>query len=362
MRTQWFTVMAGLWFTAVPDITQTPFYPDHTRLLVVRDGKGQERPVRSSAEWRLRRAHIMAHLQEVMGPLPGGERRAPLSVRVVEEVDAPAYFRKRITYASEPGDRVPAWLLLPKGYPGKRPAMLCLHQTIAIGKDEPIGLGGKDNLHYAKELAERGYVVIVPDYPNFGEYRVDPYALGYVSASMKGVWNHMRAVDLLCSLPEVDQKRIGVIGRSLGGHNAIFAALFDTRLKAIVSSCGFTAFPHYYGGNIAGWSHSGYMPRLKAAYGLDLSKVPFDFPELIGALAPRAFFANAPTNDANFAVAGVKVCMDAAAEVYRLLGVPDRLEAAYPDAEHDFPFAQRREAYAFLDRCLNIKARQAPQQ
>ncbi len=311
--------------------------------------RGGEVPVTTPADWQVRRAHILAHLQEVMGPLPGGERRVPTAVEVVETIDGPKYVRKKITYAAEPGDRVPAWLLIPKGLTGKAPAMLCLHQTTAIGKDEPVGLGGKEDLRYAKELAERGYVAIAPDYPNFGEYRVDPYALGYASASMKGIWNHMRAVDVLTALPEVDADRIGVIGHSLGGHNAIFVALFDGRLKAVVSSCGFNAFPDYYGGNIAGWSHSGYMPRLRSRYGLDPAKVPFDFPELIAALAPRSVFVNAPTRDANFAVAGVRTCIDAAGPVYRLLGHPDRLRAAYPEAEHTFPPATRDASYQFID-------------
>jgi hypothetical protein len=48
-----------------------------------------------------------------------------------------------------------------------------------------------------------------------------------------------------------------------GGHNAIVTALFESRIKAIVSSCGFNAFPYYNQRDIAGWSHKGYMPRLK---------------------------------------------------------------------------------------------------
>ena len=81
-------------------------------------------------------------------------------------------------------------------------------------------------------------------------------------------------------------------------------------------------------------------------------KVPFDFPELIGALAPRAFFANSPLHDANFEVEGVRVAIDAARPVYQLLGVSDRLVADYPDAQHTFPQAVRERAYAFLDRQL----------
>jgi len=333
---------------------EAPRYADHTKLLVARNGDGVEQAVKTPADWQVRRAHILAHLQDVMGPLPGGERRVPLDMKVLATVDEPKYVRQKVSFASEPGDRVPAWLFVPKGETQgrKRPAMLCLHQTVAIGKDEPAGLGGKENLHYARELAERGYVTLAPDYPNFGDYKVDPYALGYASASMKGIWNHVRAVDLLAGLDGVDPKRIGVIGHSLGGHNSIFVALFDERLKAVVSSCGFNSFPQYYGGKIAGWSHKGYMPRLQAVYQIDLAKVPFDFPELIGALAPRAFFTNSPLRDDNFDAEGVRVCINSAKPVYDLLGASDRVKAIYPDAAHDFPPDARRQAYEFLDAIL----------
>jgi dienelactone hydrolase len=329
-----------------------PTYRDHTTLLVANDAQGREHKVRTPADWQVRRAHILAHVQRVMGALPQGERRVPLDLLVVSNEEQPAYTRRKISFAAEPGDRVTAWVLLPKGRAGKRPGVLCLHQTTQIGKDEPAGLGGKPNLHYAKELAERGYVAIVPDYPKFGESQTDPYALGYASATMKGIWNHMRAIDVLTSLDEVDPDRVGVIGHSLGGHNAIFVALFDERIKAVVSSCGFNAFTHYYGGDIAGWSHKGYMPRLKSECGLDLARVPFDFPELIGALAPRALFVNAPLHDANFEVEGVRLCVESARPVYRLWNAEDRLVAEYPDAEHDFPSDVRLRAYAFLDRLL----------
>ncbi len=330
----------------------TPTYPDHTKLLVTRDPSGHETPITTPADWAVRRAHILAHFQSVAGSLPGGERRVRLDVAYGLVTVTPKFTRRKLTFATEAGDRVAAWLCIPNELKGKTPAVLCLHQTTRIGKDEPVGLGGKPNLAYAMELAERGTVTLSPDYPNFGESKVDPYALGYASATMKGVWNHMRAIDLLASLPEVDPDRIGVIGHSLGGHNAIFVAAFDDRIKAVVTSCGFNDFHHYKGGDIAGWSHAGYLPRLRSVYALNLDQVPFDFPELLAALAPRPVFINAPTRDDNFAVAGVDVCVDSARPVYTLLGARDRLVVAHPDVEHDFPPEVREAAYRFLDAAM----------
>ncbi len=133
-------------------MVHAPRYADHTRLLVVRDGSGRELPVRDRADWDVRRAHILASFQEVAGPLPGGERRVPLEMKVLATFRENGLVRKKVTFAAEPGDRVPAWLLGPDDPPApaaRRPAVLCLHQTIAMGKDEPVGLGTNTDLQYA---------------------------------------------------------------------------------------------------------------------------------------------------------------------------------------------------------------------
>src|SRR5262245_49945641 len=193
--------------------------------------------IRTRADWRMAREKILAGMQLVMGELPK-RNRPPVEIVRIESEDLPKFTRAKIKYLSEEGDYVPAYLLTPKNLKRPAPAMLCLHQTIKIGKAELAGLGGGANLHYAKELAERGYVCIAPDYPYLGENEFDPYQRGYVSCTMKGIWNHMRAVDLLQSLPEVSKNHIGSIGHSLGGHNTIFVAAFDQRVKAMVTSCG----------------------------------------------------------------------------------------------------------------------------
>ena len=200
-----------------------------------------------------RRGQILEGMQRVMGALPDERRKVPPDLRVTETVEFDGYIRKKIDFAVEKGDRLAAYLLVPKDLKGKAPAVLCLHQTIAIGKGSPAGIGDRRTLFYAVELARRGYVTLAPDYPYFGENKTDPYALGYASATMKGIWNHMRCVDLLQSLDEVDGERIGCIGHSLGGHNTLFVAAFDPRIKAAVSNCGFTSFAKYYGGDLTGW-------------------------------------------------------------------------------------------------------------
>lgn len=310
---------------------------------------------------KIDRADILNRMQQVMGACPGVERRVPLEPELGPEEGKDGLARRRLSFATEPGDRCTAWLIaqpeaLRPGAP-PRPAMLCLHQTTRIGKDEPAGLGGLPNLHYAEELARRGYVTLSPDYPNFGGYRVDAYALGYASATMKGIWNHMRAVDLLASMPEVDAARIGCIGHSLGGHNTLFAAAFDERIRLAVSSCGFTLFPWNDNegrgvyGDLTDWSHNGYMPRIRTEYGCRADRLPFDFDDVLAAIAPRAVFVNAAEGDF-FRVAGVRECESRLSPLYARLSAPDRLAFVYPPGGHDFPPAARDAAYAFIDRLL----------
>ena len=314
--------------------------------------RADAQPIRSKAEFRRLQRRTLAGMQNVMGALPASPSGPP-QFQVLEEFVSRTWRRKKIAFASGDGDLVPAYLFLPAGPRRRRSAALCLHQTTKLGKAEPAGIGGNPNLFYALELAELGFVTLAPDYPNFGEYQMDPYTAGYVSTTMKGIRNHRRAVDLLCSLPEVDPGRISVIGHSLGGHNALFLASFDLRVATVVTSCGFTSFLKYYGGDLTGWSHAGYMPRIASVYGKRPEKMPFDFPAILQCLAPRAIFINAPLRDANFDVSGVKDCVRAAQQVYAgVFGLWDRIQVAHPDGGHDFPNDVRPVAYRFMDRWL----------
>jgi pimeloyl-ACP methyl ester carboxylesterase len=326
-----------------------PFYPDKLRLLAWRDSHGIEHPITTTTQWDRRRSHILDSMQQVMGSLPSEADRVPLEMRVLDEKQLPEYRRLRISFAVRADDRVPGWLLLPNTASNRVPAMLCLHQTTLAGKSEPAGLTGDLYLQYGHELAQRGYVVLAPDYPNFGDYQIDSYRLGYASATLHGIWNHRRAVDLLTTLSEVDPQRIGVIGHSLGGHNALFLSAFEPRIRAVITSCGFTSFFHYADGDLSGWSHAGYMPRIASRFSRDPKQMPFDFTEVLAAIAPRPVFIHAPANDDNFPLPGVLDCLAAARPVYRLFDASDQLTAVHPDAGHDFPPEIRQAAYDWLD-------------
>ncbi len=161
------------------------------------DGIGGAIEVKSLAYWEEKRASALAAMQEVMGPLPGEEKRCALDVEVEEEVDCGSYVRQLLSYAAEPGGRVPAYLLIPKGA-GPFPAALCLHPTSdAEGHKIVVGLSEKPNRSYASELAERGFVALAPSYPLLANYQPDWAGLGYRSATMKAIWDNMRGLDLL---------------------------------------------------------------------------------------------------------------------------------------------------------------------
>ena len=345
---------AALATAAATDTVVEPLARDHLRVDYFIDEAGREQPVRTQADWAKRRADILVGFYASTGELPNRSTLGPVRYTVVEgsRAEGPGFTREKLMIDADDGDHIPAWLLRPtNASPGTRgPAVIALHQThFRFGKDEIIGLAGSPNLAYARELAQRGFVVIAPEFPTLGEYKYDFSKDRYPSGTLKGVWNHMRCVDLLSELPDVDPQRIAAIGHSLGGHNAIWLSVVDTRIRAIVSSCGWTPTPYYKNGDLKGWEGERYLPRFLERYGNDPARVPWDFPELLAALAPRGFFSNSPIGDTNFAVEGVRLSVQEASKIYALFGVPERLQVRYPDCGHDFPPEIREEAYRFIE-------------
>src|SRR3954468_5160104 len=96
------------------DPPATPRLP-RDNLLLYRGEDGKPREVKSVEDWGKRRAEIVRGAETIMGKLPGKEKRCALEGKLEEdEVDCGKYVRRLITYQSEPGSRVPAYLCIPK--------------------------------------------------------------------------------------------------------------------------------------------------------------------------------------------------------------------------------------------------------
>jgi hypothetical protein len=89
-----------------------------------------------------------------------------------------------------------------------------------------------------------------------------------------------------------------------------------------------------------------------ADYAGRLPEIPFDFHEMVGALAPRPVFINAPLKDSNFKWDSVDRVVAAASQAYELYGKPGNLRLEHPDCDHDFPEAMRLRAYRLFDQRL----------
>jgi len=140
----------------------------------------------------------------------------------------------------------------------------------------------------------------------------------------------------------------------------VYTAVFDDRITAVVSSCGLDSYLDYFNGDPKwwdagrGWCQKYYMPRL-ANYKGRLEDIPFDFHEMIGALAPRNVLIIAPTKDSNFRMDSVDRIVAAARPIFKLYGHEDRLRVEHPDGVHDFLPEMRETAYKLFDAVLGAK-------
>jgi hypothetical protein len=109
-----------------------------------------------------------------LGPFPS---RVELDVEEMEQVDCGSYIRWKVRYSVAPGERVAAFVCVPKEAETPGPAVFCHHQhagKFALGKSEVVGLEGDPDQAYASELAEQGFITIAPDAVGFEERNWSP--------------------------------------------------------------------------------------------------------------------------------------------------------------------------------------------
>jgi dienelactone hydrolase len=315
-------------------------------------------------QWKRKRAHVIGVLKKFIGK-PG---RIVVPRPAAEELgreDLGSYERIHLHIAGEPGDPIPAYFLRPKKLPAtKLPVMIVLHQTQAPGKQEACGMTGNPDMAFAKELVERGIPCIAPDAIGFGERIPEggqPYdgALdlfrGHPQWSFFGKmnWDVARVIDYLETLPEVDRKRIGVIGHSHGAYGAIMAAVFEPRIRLVVASCGFTALRADPSPNR--WSHlTALLPRL-GFYIDDIDAAPFDWHETIACIAPRSYFNWSTLDDEIFPnTDNLAYVYEQVRQVYALYGKSNAFVGKLAPGPHRFPPEARHDAYQWIDQQLGL--------
>ncbi len=281
--------------------------------------------------------------------------RCALRPQILEQVPLQGCQREKVSYQVEAGERVSAYFFLPER-PLPRPAVLCIHQhnrEYHLGKSEPAGLSGAPEQFYALELAKRGYVTMAPDALGFEE-RQHPSLRGtdferFVamrlltegsSLQQKMLWDLRQGLTYLAGRPEVDRRRLGCLGHSLGGQETLFLAAVDRRIAVGVSNCGFSSYRAIFDAAIL-HNLAAYVPGLGESGDLD---------RVLALVAPRPFLVLAGSGDPLFPLAGVQATVRGAGRAYAR--AKDRLRLEVFPGGHEFSLPMREAAYAWFDRWL----------
>lgn len=251
-------------------------------LLVDADG----RAVHTREGWARRRESLRREWEEFLGPMPSP--RPVVALKVLRTDALPDVTRQLVRYEVEPGTWGEGYLLLPadaRKDGGTRPGVVALHQTTTDTIEEIAGVRSSESQQLGLKLAQRGFVVFCPrcflwqDVTSLDEavarHRArHPHTLGMA----KMLYDAMRGVDVLASVPQVDSRRLGAVGHSLGAKETLYLAAFDERIKAAVASEGGLGF------RSTNWDAPWYLgPAIQD------EQFPLNHHQLLALIAPRPF-------------------------------------------------------------------------
>ncbi|MFO0890427.1 MAG: dienelactone hydrolase family protein [Isosphaeraceae bacterium] len=298
-------------------------------------------PITTAEGWGRHRAALRDDWLRFLGTIP--RPSSPPGFTVLEE-DRSDIIRQLIRYEAEPGLPVEAYLLRPKGEVKSAPGAVVLHSTADITIRQPAGLEGPESHHIGKQLAQRGYVVVCPrcflwQYSRPGKIAEAVDWLRDRHPSVRGMakmlFDAVRAVDLLVSLPGVDARRVGAIGHSLGAKEVLYLAAFDERIRATVSSEGGIGLGY------SNWDAPWYLGDAIHRPGFSL-----DHGQVLALAAPRAFLllgGDSADGDQSWPY------IEAALPVWRLTGAPEAVGLFNHRQGHAFPPIARDRSYEWLD-------------
>jgi pimeloyl-ACP methyl ester carboxylesterase len=259
-----------------------------------------------------------------------------LNVGTVERERQDTYTRHLVQIDARPDRRIKVVLTIPHGaLRGKTPAVVCIH-----------GHGGDRDAVYDRQgvyrgfaavLAERGYVTLSTD---VGQHDVqDPRRRTLMGERL---WDLMRVVDLAASRPEVDTRRMGCAGLSLGGEMAMWLAALDPRIAATVSSGFLTTMENLRQGHCMCWDFPGLQRR-------------YEFSDIYSLIAPRPLQCQNGVQErlpGGFPVDLARPVMEDIKKAYRAAGAESAAQLAVHGEGHVFDVAT---AVTFLDEALRIK-------
>lgn len=316
--------------------------PQLSDLLIDTQGK----PITSQRTWLKRRAELKHLWQSFLGPFP--KTKPPLNPEILSTDQLPTFTRQLLRYQIEDGLVTDGYLLTPKPAHGKLPAIVVFHPTTPVGPKGVAGLAPEypQDKWQGVQLVQRGYVVWCPrnyintDGPDWAGNAARVLARHPNWTGMtRMTWDAIRAADFLESLPNVDRKRIGCIGHSLGGKQVLYAMAFDERYKAGVSSEG------GIGLKFSNWQAPWYLgPKIQDP------GFPLENHQVLALVAPRPFLLLAGDSaDTEKSWAFIHAVLP----IYRLLGAPEKLAWFNHHQGHACPPQARAVAEAFLDQHLH---------
>ena len=282
--------------------------------------------------WEKQRAELRKQWEQIIGPMPAAAERVPLAVEVVSTESLDDHTRVVLRYNIDARTRTEACLLLPKADEKavRRAAMVCLHPTSKETYRTVIGVEGRETNHYALQLVRRGYVCIAPrnflwevEGQSWQQAADRVIADGWKTGMARMVFDAVRATDVLVERPEVDAKRIGTIGHSLGGKEALYHAAFDERVRAAISCEGGVGL------TFSNWEADWYLGKQIQSPGF-----AHENHEVMSLIAPRAILI---VGGEQFDGAQSWPFVEACLPVWRLYGAEDRIGLLRHDGKHNLP-------------------------
>lgn len=346
-----FTAAKGEWEMANSLFTRLPFDEE-----LLSDAQREARILDSSADQK--------SLQDFLGRLGKLPHRSRSQSIHLATWDCGEYLQELLAIRMNQNQASPAYLLMPKQSPKPLPILLAIHGhggNYFWGKSKVTSIRkGVPTYGYAIPLVKLGYAVLALDLPAFegrsfqaqvqpGPWPTAIERLIFSNLLLKGgtlagwdLWELSNAIDHLETRPEVDTRRLGVIGHSMGGTLAPLLMLFDHRPRVCVSSCGVSTWRDMLKRHVV-HNFACYMPGLMEAGDLD---------ELLKQIAPRPFLIIAGEEDPNFPPEGVRAIVRELGREYQKQEASQALEAHILPGGHFFDDQRQSLAIQFLARWL----------